>query len=100
MHYASYKAFYEAFISSLFKNSACLPQPSKPNDPISQIQWRPLVEHGYKPEKISEKEVAYIACLYIGRLRLKDIGAGSPYINYYGRFKYDVTTTRRGVGNS
>ena len=67
LHHAGHKAFCEALVSSLFKNSARLPQPLKSNDPISQIQWHLLVEYGYKPEKISEKEVACAACLHAGR---------------------------------
>ena len=79
VHHASHKAFCKALVSSLFKNSTHLPQLLKSNDPISQIQWRPLVEHGYKLKKISEKEVAYTAYLYARRkTQIKRYGHWKP----------------------
>ena len=79
IYYTGHKAFYKALISSLFKNSARLPQPLKPNDPISQIQWHLLAEYGYKPEKISEREVACAAYLYVGRkTQIKRYGRRKP----------------------
>ena len=40
---------------------------------ISQIILRPVVEHGYKPEKINTKHVAYSAYLEAGRKALKEV---------------------------
>ena len=38
-----------------------------------------MVEHGYKPEKINEKPMAYSACLEVGRKSLiKKLSARKP----------------------
>ena len=40
---------------------------------MSQIILRPVVEHGYKLEKINTKHIACLACLEVGRKALKKV---------------------------
>ena len=78
-NHAGHKAFREALVNSLFKNSTRVPRSYKTRVPMTQIQWRPVVEHGYKPEKINEKDVSCAACVEVGRKsQIKRPGARKP----------------------
>lgn len=79
MHRAGHKAFCEALVISLFENSVRLPVYNKSRVSMAQIQWYPAVEHGYKPEKINEKEVACAAYLQVERkTQIKRAGRRKP----------------------
>ena len=64
---AGHKAFIERLINSLFQNSIRVAKIHKPHIPMSQIKRYPVVEHGYKPERINSKAVACSACFEAGK---------------------------------
>ena len=47
--------------------------------PTSQITLKPVVEHGYKPERINDKDVACSTCVEAGRkTSIKRISCRKP----------------------
>lgn len=63
---ASHKAFLKKLIHRFFKSSIRLiTQPLSPS-----IIWKPAVERGYKPVKISSKLLTYWECKHAGRITL------------------------------
>ena len=76
---AGHKAFVEQLVNSLFKHSIRVAQASRERVPMNRILWYPVVEHGYKPEKINEKPMACSACLEAGRKSsIKKLSARKP----------------------
>ena len=79
LNHASHKAFREDLVNALFKHSARVPQQYKSRVSMDKIIWCPVVEHGYKPEKINETAVACAACLQAGRkTQVQRIGRRKP----------------------
>jgi hypothetical protein len=72
-HKAGHKAFLQSLIHTLLEQSVRLTKRSKSHVPTSQIILRPVVEHGYKPEKINTKHIACSACLEAGRKASKKV---------------------------
>lgn len=72
-HKAGHKAFLQNLIRALLERSVRLTKRSKSHIPISHIVLKPIVEHGYKPERINTKHVACSACLEAGRKASKEV---------------------------
>jgi len=67
VYYAGHKAFREALVNSLFKHSIKVPKANIGRISMEDIQWYPVLHHGYKPVKINKKPVACAACLQEGK---------------------------------
>ena len=66
-NHAGHKAFVERLVNSLFKHSIRPHRTYNSQVSMDQIQWRPAVYHGYKPERINSEPVSCSACLEVGR---------------------------------
>ena len=78
-HKAGHKAFLQELIRTLLKSSIRVPKLMQSHIPTSQITLKPVVEHGYKPERINDKDVACSACVEAGRkTSIKRISCRKP----------------------
>jgi hypothetical protein len=79
VHHASHKAFREALINSLLKHSASQARADRAQVTMEDIQWYPVIYHGYKAVKINQKQKACSACLATGRKsRIKKLSNRKP----------------------
>ena len=87
---SGHKKFLKRLVNSLFKLSTQMPRSNRAQVSMDQIQWYPVIHHGYKAVRINTKQMTCSTCLEAGRKnQIKKLLSRKPLC------KLSVNTTKR-----